>query len=80
MIMLVRPKESGTGIRYPDDVAALRKILNDAGYDASDHDIQLAWELYSIDEYFASWLAPHVGDPQSAPWIIKALKTYLVPQ
>lgn len=40
---------------YPDDIARIKKILNDRGYDASDMDIQLAWEEYS-DKLCASWL------------------------
>ena len=43
-------------IRHPADVATLRKALAEAGYSATDHDIQDAYAIASEDEYAASWM------------------------
>jgi len=43
-------------IRHPKDVARLRRILNDRGYDASDADIQQAYSSWSEATHCAGWL------------------------
>lgn len=78
--ILERPATAPRQVRYPADVDGMRRILNAAGMDAEPIDIQWAWESFSEDEYFASWLMPHLDDPKSAPWIQESLLRYLVPR
>ncbi len=52
LIRLVRPSAP---IRHPDDVAWLRSILNEAGYDADPKDIQDAYSEWSETNYAAGW-------------------------
>ena len=51
--MLVR---NNNPIRHPKDVKKLKKILNRAGYDASDEDIQYAYETYCEYTLCAGWI------------------------
>lgn len=43
-------------IEYPDDVRRMKATLNAAGYDASDIDIQRAWQAES-ESVCAGWLS-----------------------
>jgi hypothetical protein len=45
----------GQELEFPEDVARMKRILNDAGYDTSPRDIQLAWQAWSDNLYAASW-------------------------
>lgn len=51
------PLHYPTQIRHPADVARLRKILNERGFDASDGDIQWAYEDWNEDVW-ATCLSP----------------------
>jgi len=44
------------GISHPEDVARLRRILNDHGYDAPDALVQWAYAQWSEDLFCAGWL------------------------
>lgn len=70
---LVRPPVSD---RYPDDVRAIRAILNRHGFDADPRDIEWAYGLLSEDRYCASWL---VLDFFREDILVKHLQEYLVP-
>jgi hypothetical protein len=63
LIRLVRADDE---IRWHEDVAVLRRWLNAEGYDASDHDIQWAYEHYSEDEWCAGWMVlPNRDEPRN---------------
>ncbi len=55
LIQLVRPREP-INPRYADDVAKLKTMLNSAGYNADEVDIEWAWKLHSIG-WCAGWLS-----------------------
>lgn len=59
MIQLVF--KSNETIWYPDDVARIKKILNQRGYDAPDLDIHMAWKEYS-DGLCAGWIVLPIDD------------------
>jgi hypothetical protein len=73
MKILVRKPES---VRYADDVSTLRADLNQAGYDASDLDIEWAWKCHSASRC-AGWLAVD-GYNQSER--VEVLLRYLTPK
>ena len=52
MKTLTRPPDQ---IRYPVDVKSIRLAMNELGYDASDSDIQWAYEGYCDERYAATW-------------------------
>lgn len=54
LIRLERPREP---IRYPDDVAVLRKALNERGYDASDEDIAWAYSEWCEEWCCGDWIS-----------------------
>ena len=57
------------------EIGQLKAALNRAGYDASEADIQWAWEQHS-DDWAASWLAiESCGDADGA---VKYLLEYLM--
>ena len=56
------------------DVAEFKLLLNRAGYDASDADIQWAWEEYSA-ERAAGWIGAEISDIQ---YIIQTFLKHLV--
>lgn len=43
-------------LRFPDDVARLRRILNERGFDASDVLVERAYSQWSEDFWCAGWL------------------------
>lgn len=54
LIRLERPREP---IRYPDDVAVLKKALNERGYDASDEDIAWAYSEWCEEWCCGDWIS-----------------------
>jgi hypothetical protein len=43
-------------VNFPDDVRKIKKSMNEQGFDASDQDIQWAWERYSDECWAAGWV------------------------
>ena len=50
---LVRPQSA---IDWPEDIARIRKAMNELGFDASDHDIEAAYAEYSEEELCCGWV------------------------
>lgn len=47
--------EYKTELRYPWDIERMRNVLNAAGYEASENDIERVWIEYS-DSFAAVWM------------------------
>ena len=77
MNRLIRPVDP-TKIKYPDDVAILRAAINRENVDASDVDIQEAYQQWSEATYSAGWVA--VDDATTATFVDAVMDTddYLI--
>jgi hypothetical protein len=73
MKILVRKPES---VRHADDVSTLRADLNQAGYDASDSDVEWAWKRHSASRC-AGWLGV---DAYESSDHVEELLRYLTPK
>lgn len=72
----VRPMAAMGGpeaLRFPDDVARLRRILNERGFDAPDALVEWAYSQWSEDFWCAGWLI--LGDDDQA--LFEALMVFL---
>lgn len=73
---MVRPTPSNEDISFPVDVTKMRAAMNRLGYDATDADIQAAYEEFSAAED-STWQWP--GDSAEAyEWAAKKAIEYLV--
>ena len=73
-LRMVRRPQPDSHFEYPE-IALLKSALNRAGYDASEADIQWAWEEHSED-WAAGWLSlESCGGPDGA---VKYLLEYLI--
>ena len=62
-------------IRYPEDVARIKRICKERGYKISRHDAQSAWEEYS-DSMAAGGLILHDDDEEVFRTIIRYCNGY----
>lgn len=62
-------------VLFPDDVARLRRVLADRGYEASDELVATAYARWSEDSWAAGWMGMEGWDDD---YLFRALMTQLV--
>lgn len=51
------------GYAFPEDLERMKGVLNERGYDASNEDLQRAWEAYS-ENYATGWMCLPKADEE----------------
>lgn len=71
-MQMLKIKYPNDGIRYPEDVERIGKILYDRGYFSTPEQCQQIWELYS-DTLCAGWL----GLPEEDEHVMNCIRPFI---